>query len=128
MTDRDTDPSALDPDTDPGGHQDEPSGERVVELDDRARDGLLVRLTTTVEVWRRELVVEAGRAEARSDALAAELGEIKTLLRGLAADLSLVAHQDRRLGSEVAALREDVDAIPCRRPNGGVPDGCEAAE
>jgi len=50
-------------------------------------------------------------------------------LSAIAPDLALLAHEIRRHGGELCVLRKDVDRLPCRSCNGGVPPECpEAAE
>jgi hypothetical protein len=79
------------------------------------------------------------RIEALASAQGAEMELIKEAARRLEAaerqfsaiapDLALLAHEIRRHGGELCVLRKDVDRLPCRSCNGGVPPECpEAAE
>lgn len=95
-------PPSEEPLTDHGGHAPEPPAPpQVQRLTDEGRDGLLLRMAPALEY----LVQAVGRIEER-------LGRIE-------ADVSLVAHQDRRIGSEVAQLREELDGLACRRRSNG---------
>jgi len=101
-------PPLPEPITSHGGSAPPPPAPPALRLTDEGRDGLLLRMAPALEY----LVQAVGRIEER-------LGRIE-------ADVSLVAHQDRRIGSEVAQLREELDGLACRRrSNGSSREACQ---
>ena len=103
-------PPLPEPITSHGGSAPPPPAPPALRLTDEGRDGLLLRMAPALE-W---LVQAVGRIEGRIDRIDA--------------NLELWTREDRRHGSEIARLREDLDELAGmkRRHNGSVPEGCPA--
>lgn len=110
-------PPHPEPITSHGGSAPPPPEPPALRLTDEGRDGLLLRMAPALE-W---LVKSSVRIEQRIERIEGRLDRID-------ANLELWTREDRRHGSELARLREDLDELACmrRRHNGQVPEGCPA--
>lgn len=113
----DTDPCPAPPPTRPSNPRPTPDQSELMARIEALASGLAAGVAQLVGLGQRLEGFERGLADSSRQ------------LAELAPDLALVANELRRHGGELCILRTDVDGLPCRNRNGGVPRECpEAAE